>query len=494
MAAADNGKDALSFIRQYRPDICIIDINMPELDGLEVIRRVKESDIKTRFLILSGYDEFSYAQTAIRHGVKSYFLKPLNMVEFREEFSKQCREILANRCTSEEFVTYNLSSLVDSSRILFLNQLIQNKIHSLDDINTKLSVLNLSIANTSSCVAVFSLHARPEDEVPKPADINNQYICGALGNYNMESWVYDDNQIIAILNLNDSDNRKFRNHLQACVDGIKSETPYQIIVGVGNTVPGLNQCFLSYSRALEALSYHIYGTAANIYDSSMISDKKPSFSKENIDFKPIVSYITHNNTTGITGYCDTFFNSLFFVKMPPPNFIIGMCMYLIMNVQKQITLLHPDKKIEFDFTYQEISAFESVIALKEWLIHFFICYSEMLKDTTGDSNSIIKASKEYIQNNLHRNIKTKEVAAQVNLSESYFSIYFKDKTGITFRDYILKTRINYAKKLLKSKEVSISEIAYLIGYQDYRSFSRAFKNETGMTPSEYGSSMDEKPK
>ncbi len=492
MATADNGKDALSFIRQYLPDICIIDINMPEMDGLEVIHQAKEASLKTRFLILSGYDEFSYAQTAIRHGVKSYFLKPLNMIEFREEFSKQCQEILENRCTSEEFAAHNLTSLVASSRILFLNQLIQNKIHSLGDADAKLSVLNLSITNTNSCVVLFRLHTRPEDEVPKLADINTQYIGNAFGNYNIESWVYDDNQIIAILNLDDSNDRKFRNYLQNCIDGIKSETLYQLIVGVGNTVPNLNQSFHSYSMAQEALSYHIYETATDIYDSSLISDKKPSFSKENIDFKPIVYCITHNNMAGIADYCDTFFNSLFFIEMPPPNFIIGMCMYLIMNVQKQITLLHPDKKIEFDFTYQEISAFESVKTLKEWLIHFFICYSEMLKDTTGDSNSIIKASKEYIQNNLHRNIKTKDVAAQVNLSESYFSIYFKDKTGINFRDYILKARINYAKTLLKSKEVSISEIAYLIGYQDYRSFSRAFKNETGMTPSEYSNHIDKK--
>lgn len=77
------------------------------------------------------------------------------------------------------------------------------------------------------------------------------------------------------------------------------------------------------------------------------------------------------------------------------------------------------------------------------------------------------------------------MAAQVNLSEAYFTIYFKEKTGVNFRDYLLGARIDQAKRLLRSGAANISEVAYRTGYQDYRSFSRAFKHETGMTPSEY---------
>ena len=81
------------------------------------------------------------------------------------------------------------------------------------------------------------------------------------------------------------------------------------------------------------------------------------------------------------------------------------------------------------------------------------------------------------------------MAAQVNLSETYFAIYFKDKTGVNFRDYLLQVRMAYAKQMFKARVANISEIAYRTGYQDYRSFSRAFKNETGMTPSEYQNSV-----
>ncbi len=493
MSTADNGKDALSLIIKHQPDIAILDISMPEMDGLEVIRRAKESGCATRFLILSGHDSFSYAQAAIRYGVKSYFLKPLNIKDFREEFGRQCQEILEKRYTGEGFSSQNLTSLVASSRILFLNQLIQSKIQGMEEINSKLSVLNLSLSNTNSCIVLFNLRSPSGEEAPALSDINDRYVCPSFESYAMESWVYSDNLIVAVFNLDNHKDLRFRSKLQSCINSVRSAAGYDIMAGIGDVVPYLNQCYHSYSQAQEALSYHIYDTGMDIYDSSLISDKKPSFLKEHIDYKPIIYFITHNDVSGITDYCNTFFDSLFFIKMPPPNFIIGMCMYLIMNIQKQMTLLQPDNKIEFEFTYEEISAFESVKVLKEWLIGFFVRYSEMLKDTAEDCNSIIRVSKEFIQNNLHRNIKAKDVAAKVNLSESYFTIYFKDKTGINFRDYILKAKINSAKNLLKSREASISEIAYMTGYQDYRSFSRAFKNETGMSPSEYVGSMDENP-
>ena len=100
-------------------------------------------------------------------------------------------------------------------------------------------------------------------------------------------------------------------------------------------------------------------------------------------------------------------------------------------------------------------------------------------------DQIIRQAKEYIRSHLDCNIKAKDVAALVGLSEAYFTIYFKNHSGVNFRDYILSEKMEYAKSLICAQNCSITEIAYQIGYQDYRSFSRAFKNTVGMSPSEY---------
>ncbi|WP_324617828.1 response regulator [Cohnella cholangitidis] len=86
---ADNGEDALELIGRVRPDLVITDIRMPVLDGLELIRRiVEEKDARPAFIIISGYNDFKYAQQAVRYGVHDFILKPIDELEFTHTLLK----------------------------------------------------------------------------------------------------------------------------------------------------------------------------------------------------------------------------------------------------------------------------------------------------------------------------------------------------------------------------------------------------------------------
>lgn len=486
---ADNGRRALSLIQEFQPDLAIIDINMPEMDGLEVIRLSLESEAKTRFFILSGYDDFSYAQTAICYGVKYYFLKPLNIAEFKKQFIKQCEDILIEREEASSLGSPDLSAFLSSSRLMFLNQLVQGKTYQSDTMMDHLSELYLSIANKSCNVVIFRFDPSQSDTVDLDI-LNEEIIIPAFRGFAFETWIYDSNQILMIINLEDEIDPLFTLSLNECYKKIRSHKSSSVLIGVGSVVDSLNQCQDAFLKAQEALTYHIYKPEYGIFTSQFISDKTPTFSKENIDLNPIISSILHGNDEGIKEYCNLFFQSLFYINMPPPNFLFGMCMYLIMQVQKQLFMMYPDRKLSLDTRFEEASSFESIQYLNSWMTDTFIRFGQNIRFMNINSNEIIKKSKEYIQKHLHQNIKVKDVAAHINLSESYFAIYFKEKTGINFRDYILSVKIEYAKKMLQSKKSSIGEIAELVGYQDYRSFSRAFKNETGMSPSDYCNQLE----
>lgn len=81
---AENGKDALEKIKALSPDIVIMDISMPVMTGLEVIRQVRQRFPRIAFVIVSGYDDFSYCQEALRLRVEAYLLKPVNFDELQE--------------------------------------------------------------------------------------------------------------------------------------------------------------------------------------------------------------------------------------------------------------------------------------------------------------------------------------------------------------------------------------------------------------------------
>lgn len=481
VGCVDTGVKALDILTRYKPDIAILDINMPEMDGLEVIRRAGEQALPTRFLILSGYEEFAYAQKAIRYGVKSYFLKPLDMEEFRAALLQQCQEVLAGR-KSAPSDTATLARLVESSRVLFLNRLLGSRGGSNA---AAMESLPLNIANGPNCVAVFLLGRAPG--APAAAALLREVVAPAFFGLSAECWLHEDDQIVVLFNVPAGSGAcpaDLRARLVQCAGEMRRRGA-RVDVGLGDVAPDWNQTCHSFSLAQEALTYRIYSPDIDVYDPGVITQQRSAFSRDSIDFAPLIDAILEHDAEGIRTYCDAFFQALLYVKMPPPSFVVGMCMYLVLNTQKQIQERQPDRKLELEFSYDELNDYDSLDGMRGWLYDFFARYSELIRDTDTGDNRLIRTAKEYIRDHLSSNLKARDVAAQVNLSEAYFTIYFKEKTGVNFRDYLLHARIEQAKRLLRSQNVNVSEVAYRTGYQDYRSFSRAFKHETGLTPSEY---------
>ena len=302
-----------------------------------------------------------------------------------------------------------------------------------------------------------------------------------------ECWLHEDDQLVVLMDLPAGAGacpEELRAKLIGCAAEMRRRGG-RVQVGLGDPVADWGETRHSFALAQEALTYRIYSPEVEIYDSSLIASQRSAFSRDSIDFAPLIDAILEHDEEGIRTYCDAFFQALLYIQMPPPSFVVGMCMYLVLNTQKRIQERQPERPPEISFSYEELNNYESLEEMRRWLCDFFTRYSQLLKDSDASENRIIRTAKDYIRDNLSRNLKAKDVAAQVNLSEAYFTIYFKEKTGVNFRDYLLGARIDQAKRLLRSGAANISEVAYRTGYQDYRSFSRAFKHETGMTPSEY---------
>lgn len=92
-----NGMETYDMIMDETPDIVLTDIRMPGMDGLELIRRLKEKKVDSHFAILSGYSDFEYARTAIRLGVQNYFVKPLEPEEIHQYLYELSRELSADQ-------------------------------------------------------------------------------------------------------------------------------------------------------------------------------------------------------------------------------------------------------------------------------------------------------------------------------------------------------------------------------------------------------------
>lgn len=144
------------------------------------------------------------------------------------------------------------------------------------------------------------------------------------------------------------------------------------------------------------------------------------------------------------------------------------------------------QEADFASPYTKINEFHSFQQMENWCASQLLQYGTLLSEYRGaEKDRIIVKAKQFINAHINQKISAELVAESVHLSATYFATYFKARTGINFRDYVLNQKMERAKYLLTSTDVNIGEISYAVGYDDYRSFYRAFKNYTGYTPSEY---------
>lgn len=488
IGTAKDGMEAWDLIKTYQPAIAVTDIRMPRLSGLELIKKCHEENISTKFIILSGYDDFSYAQTAIRYGARAYILKPLKIDELAAELEDLRNEILEQRVHGSMLDMTDYQSLRTSSKKLFLNQLIQNEFRHSSDIHQKLQELHLPLTDSPYQILVFSIRQTGEAAIPDITSQVQETISSQAGSLRFAMWESNPSQVILLVHTDSSSGPvPVLNLAQGCLAYFKEMKGYRITVGIGSQEQELINSYRSYSQALTTLSYDLYEQDRDIYDETVICTLAPSISTSSIDISELISAIRRNDVGQVRAYCRNYFSSLLYVPMPPPSFVRGMCIYLITDVQNTLRRqVQSDINLFTELPYITINQMSTFRQIEQWITDLFIQYADLISQYLQDrKDGIILDAKQFIQDNMDKKIQAEDVAAHVNLSASYFTIYFKAKTGTNFRDYVLNLKMEHAKHLLETGQANISEISYAVGYDDYRSFYRAFKNHTGMTPSEY---------
>jgi two-component system response regulator YesN len=483
VGAATRGKEALELILRTQPDLAVMDIRMPELTGLEIISEVRKAKINTDFLILSGYNEFAYAKEAIRLGAKAYLLKPLNISELYDEVCRICSSRSGNTSANRQYIK-KLSSN-------FLRNLISGRILNQNSLDAMLFNAGLPIRDTDSFCVVLSY----EEPLGEQLNLNIQHQLETLFSHQTcVFFKFNSTQIVGIFNTDTEDPMIKAMMIIDCLKQDRQPLPY---IGIGDTVHNLIQSPYSYSRAITSITYRLYGGDNRIYSWQMICTVSPIKKFSDIDYLPLVQHIVRHSIEGIRTFCDQFLNELLYVPMPAPNYVFSSCFALYQMMEKEFSS-YSHEDLQNMASPQGLYKLNSLDEIKNWLITSFTHLSDYIDavygygDTSQKSEKhsfpddpIIQTALQYIQNHILENPKIEDIAREVHLSASYFAIYFKKKTDMNLRDYMLQKKMEHARASLLLPDTQVTELAYQLGYSDYRSFSRAFKNVNGITPSDF---------
>ncbi|AAM25484.1 two-component system response regulator YesN [Caldanaerobacter subterraneus subsp. tengcongensis MB4] len=487
---AMDGEEALYKIKSLKPDIVLIDIRMPKLDGLEVIEKAQGEGIRFKSIILSGYDDFYFAKKAIELKSFSYLLKPCRPEEILKEVLKAREDIekeIEKENTLKEFINYYNDTLpVIRERVL---SEVLYRVRSSSEVAEDFVKYKIDFPYKKYCVVLMKIEIEAQNEIEEAyklacADV----IRKKAGDMKIE--VIRDREEIAIL-INSEEEFK-KESIEGFLNDVKSEIYDKLEVrayfGIGKWVEGADKIKYSYYQAKEALELKFF---AEEFDAIFYEDIWPH--QDNLYYpvneeREIINSVILNKREDLNKKVENFLNALYTGGFNQ-WFVKASILVLLGNLIKACY----EKNVDIGDIAGE-KAFEGILkadrkeTLKSLSLSVIYKIAEKI-ERAGDKNPIIKDAVEYIDKNYDKDISLESVAKEVYVTPAYLSILFKKEMNINFVSYLHKVRVEKAKKLLEDRSLKTYQVANMVGFGDEKYFSQVFKKYTGLTPSQYRDSL-----
>lgn len=486
---AADGEMALPMLRTAQPDVLITDIKMPFMDGLQLSKIVRERMPWVKIIILSGHDEFEYAQQAIKLGVTDYLLKPITAQNFQAALQKLAAQLAREKEEHEKLkklqaqVEENRATLRE--RLLF--KLIVGAISPTDAVETG-QMLGIDLISRHYLVAILKIELSDVTEQYQHEEyhrVQSTVMELIEKNPDVFSVKRDWGDLILVMK---GDTPEYleeeRDFLLEEIRQILADTRYKLIVGVGSTKDEMADVCRSFVEALA----HIQ----NLTGENKLNQAFEQAELLKVDKSAVENYLH----SGVKDEFDEFFNK--YIRPLGEAALRSNLIknYIFVDIVLAVAKLVNDLGGEVDKVIPELNSMEIItsdIRTVEQLrdqVYRVISTALAYRDSQpkGQYKELIRQAREFIeQNYADPDLSLNTVAAQANLSASHFSVVFSQETGRTFKECLTEIRINKAKELLRMTGLRSADIAYQVGYNDPHYFSSVFKKHTGLSPSEFRS-------
>lgn len=489
----EDGKEALDYIRKNPVDVVLTDIEMAEISGLELAKIICEEKLGQRVVIVSGYKEFEYARKAVEYGVEHYLLKPIHMEEVKEVFEKIASSL---KLTEEKNA---MTELLPELRRQFWIELLGGVFQSMEEIRKRKHLLNLPIGEQNP-FAIADLQIKKENTKSSGYYegenyynlIHNVYGGEQDGIYGFPV-IFSEDIIKIILNA--------KEHMEEGVFYKKAETYLKEKCETANILLNLNAEF-----QMEKLFSDIMGIADYKYKLSIRENRKAEETKQKYEelgqeeyerliqkYKILMGIINDGDFENLDHLLENIFHE--FHNMPVYQ-VQKLCIDLFSMLSSRLLRMGIDmwKASNEKVRYQEFMELTTIKELKEKTKSLLYEIVNDVKEKQNiSSKKFVDESISYMKKHYAEEISLESIANKFFLNQTYFSRLFKQYTGSTFTDYLIKLRMEKAKELLNTGKYKVYEVSQKVGYKSEKYFFRIFKQYTGCSPAEYyrGKKIDE---
>lgn len=493
LAVFNSSVEAYDYIVRENPDVVITDIQMPVIDGLELIRKIKDKGLQSHFIVISGYHEFEYARTALKYGVEDYLLKPVKEDELNKillQVSQEHNESVIRNTQTEELKksAKRERELVGRDALIQLYQ--QQYLDSVESFN---ELYYTHFKNALFLPFIVKIDYPNETGFYSTKDVVlvrniistiNSKVSGVC--FEQSYAVIRTGEIVGLLNFDNDNSKELLKIIKECFVDIKDH--------IGTMFDAKVTMIISDSVIFEHINQEIKKLESGVSERLLLGvdriitvDKYIAESKYTFDAnletriqKSVLSFNSDDMKMLI---------SEAYKKLKDSNAEAGSYIKLaeviinsFFSAFTQSPQVDEEKKDVQRFIYDCYSVDMLVNYLKDETNRFL---NEMSKSYEKRTRKPIREAINYINEHYSEKITLEEISESAEMNTSYFSTLFKKETGENFQNYLTKVRIEKAKELLMTTNATMAEIAMKVGYMDTRYFSQSFMKIVGIKPSLY---------
>lgn len=437
-----NGEEALKILTEKNIDVMFTDIRMPKMDGIQLVKEIEKIKNRPDIVVISGYDDFSYAVEMLKHGVSDYILKPVKRDKIEDILIKldvRRKEVIENEKDRNslfmDLMRYILNSKEDHDEFIRMEKYFGDFFNG-DE---------------------YRILILPGEE-----EFYGEY----------ENLFYMDMEGQKVIIIRDKDWRSFleQNVLNSA--------------GISRTYSVLADCKTAYQEAYKARIYAFFSDSDFVEYTDKDETQDIYFQYEEFVEKFVSAFTTKDWERYETELLNYFFEAKHGKKNP----------FLLLSAIKSISVrLHEAYDHFISEEQRELLRIQNPLQVEnidifqedyiEQLNKFHFSLEEQF--VQDQNKRKVKQAIEYIKKNYDKDLNMAVVSNYVSMNYSLFSLSFKEYTGVNFVNFLKEIRINQAKELLESTEWKIQEIASKVGYENEKNFMKIFKNICGISPTEY---------
>ncbi|MFD0672806.1 response regulator [Cohnella sp. GCM10027633] len=505
---AENGLQALAMLQSEPVDIVLTDIRMPLMDGLQLLEEIRRRGLEIASVLVSGYSDFKYAQSAIRMGVFEFMIKPCSPSDIAGVFGRLATKIGEERRqqVAVQGLQHQLHEHLPLVKVRLLSEWLSAPPLPTDSRVEQMKKLGIGLSPDHVMVIAARIDIRAaEKKTGSPTDL--RLIRFAVANVMQETlesalrqpmaFVQEREEIVAICNgIAEWTGPKLEAGVLEVLNNVRQYLGISVTIGISDSKADINLVHEAYREAREALNLRFFRGVGQMYyyrDALDAQQAAADDSQHRMEQRKLEQLIYEHIQSGL--YAEALNDAERWLACyqedgsPNPARVhvqtLSFLDRLLPLANAGDDAVASGLNAEFERLEDKVRAVETIEELSGVLFGTLRRIVELRNPQKQPVRKVQQALDLIAEQYNKPGLSLAEVARSLFVSGNYLSTLFKQELGINFLDFIHQYRIEKAKALLQAGDSKIQTVAREVGYFDEAHFTKTFKKWTGSLPSQY---------